>query len=160
MTNHSQPASGSPLWGTVLTIGGLLILLSTITYSAHELRAYEDKVIELQSQLDARALGSEMTVSTATPAKETNETVGKDAADVGAAADEIERLNKELGAARQEASNAQSHTDKCESDVGGLTQDLERERADREADRRKVEETIIQLRNELKKYQDRCTIVP
>jgi len=160
MVNHSQPASGSPLSGTVLTIGGLLILLSTITYSAHELRAYEDKVVELQSRLEAQALGSGRTVSTETPAKETTGTVDAVAADGGAAAKEIERLSTELTAARHEASNAQAKVDKCEANVGGLRQDLEREKADREADRRKVEETISQLRNELKRYQDRCTIVP
>ena len=69
-------------------------------------------------------------------------------------------MNTELTAARHEASNAQANVDKCEAYVGGLRQDLEREKADREAERRRVEETISQLRNELKKYQDRCTIVP
>lgn len=160
MVNHSQPASGSPLWGTALTIGGLLILLSTITYSAHELRVYEDKVVELQSRLEAQAVSSGTTVSTETPAKEATATVDADAADGGGAAKEIERLNTELTAAQHAASNAQANVEKCEAYVEGLRQDLEREKSDREADRRKVEESISQLRNELKRYQDRCTIIP
>jgi chromosome segregation ATPase len=159
MADHSQPASAGPRWGTVLTIGGLLILLSTITYSAHELRAYEDKVVELQTRLDAQALDSRPKVPMETPATETTATVEADVASGRASAKEIERLNAELTAARQEASNAQANADKCVADAGGLKQDLEREKADREADRRKVEETITQLRNELKKHQDRCIIV-